>query len=35
MPVVRDADALSFAEIEKAIAELGRKARDGKLRSRT
>ena len=31
MPVVRDADRLSFAEIEKTIAELGRKARDGKL----
>ena len=31
VPVVRDADRLSFAEIEKEIAELGRKARDGKL----
>ena len=31
MPVVRDADALSFAGIEQAIGELGRKARDGKL----
>jgi 2-oxoglutarate dehydrogenase E2 component (dihydrolipoamide succinyltransferase) len=31
VPVVRDADRLSFAEIEKTIAELGRKARDGKL----
>jgi len=31
VPVVRDADALSFAGIEQAIAELGRKARDGKL----
>ncbi len=31
MPVVRDADRLNFAEIEKAIAELGRRARDGKL----
>ena len=30
-PVLRDADVLSFAEIEKAIAALGRKARDGKL----
>ncbi|MEO7027511.1 MAG: 2-oxo acid dehydrogenase subunit E2, partial [Caulobacteraceae bacterium] len=30
-PVVRDADAMSLAEIEKAIAELGRKARDGSL----
>jgi 2-oxoglutarate dehydrogenase E2 component (dihydrolipoamide succinyltransferase) len=31
VPVVRDADRLSFAEIEKTIAEYGRKARDGKL----
>ncbi len=31
VPVVRDADAMSFAEIEKAIAALGKKARDGKL----
>ena len=31
VPVVRDADAMSLAEIEKAIAELGRKARDGTL----
>ena len=31
VPVLRDADRLSFAEIEKAIGELGRKARDGKL----
>jgi 2-oxoglutarate dehydrogenase E2 component (dihydrolipoamide succinyltransferase) len=31
VPVVRDADQLSFAEIEKTIAEYGRKARDGKL----
>jgi len=30
-PVVRDADALSLAEIEKTIGELGKKARDGKL----
>ncbi len=30
-PVVRDADQLSVAGIEKAIAGLGRKARDGKL----
>jgi 2-oxoglutarate dehydrogenase E2 component (dihydrolipoamide succinyltransferase) len=29
--VVRDADRLGFAEIEKTIAELGRRARDGKL----
>ncbi|HYD45028.1 MAG TPA: 2-oxo acid dehydrogenase subunit E2, partial [Phenylobacterium sp.] len=31
VPVVRDADAMSLAEIEKAIGELGRKARDGQL----
>ncbi len=31
VPVVRDADQLSIAEIEKTIAGLGRKARDGKL----
>ena len=31
VPVVRDADALSFADIEKKIADLGKRARDGKL----
>ena len=31
VPVVRDADKLSIAEIEKAIAALGRRARDGQL----
>ncbi len=31
VPVIRDADSLSFAEIEKAIAEKGARARDGKL----
>ncbi len=31
VPVVRDADRMSLAEIEKAIAELGRKAREGAL----
>jgi 2-oxoglutarate dehydrogenase E2 component (dihydrolipoamide succinyltransferase) len=31
VPVVRDADTRSFAEIEKEIAALGHKARDGKL----
>ena len=31
VPVVRDADRRSFAEVEKEIAALGRKARDGKL----
>ena len=31
VPVVRDADRKSFAEIESTIAELGSKARDGQL----
>jgi len=31
VPVVKDAQQLSFAETEKEIARLGRKARDGKL----
>ncbi|WP_413381189.1 2-oxoglutarate dehydrogenase complex dihydrolipoyllysine-residue succinyltransferase [Alkalihalobacillus sp. 1P02AB] len=31
VPVVRDADKLSFAGIEKEIGELGKKARDNKL----
>ncbi|MEO0693494.1 MAG: 2-oxoglutarate dehydrogenase complex dihydrolipoyllysine-residue succinyltransferase, partial [Pseudomonadota bacterium] len=31
VPVIRDADRMSFAEMEKAIAEKGRRARDGKL----
>jgi 2-oxoglutarate dehydrogenase E2 component (dihydrolipoamide succinyltransferase) len=31
VPVVRDADRLSFADIEKTIAELGKRARDGQL----
>src|SRR6266404_1614853 len=31
VPVVRDADRLGFAEVEKRIADLGRRARDGKL----
>ena len=31
VPVLRDADRLGFAEIEKRIAALGVKARDGKL----
>ena len=31
VPVVRDADKLSIAEIEKAIADLGKRARDGQL----
>ena len=33
VPVVRDADKLSIAEIEKAIAALGKRARDGQLTS--
>jgi 2-oxoglutarate dehydrogenase E2 component (dihydrolipoamide succinyltransferase) len=31
VPVIRDADQLSFADIEKAIAEVAKKARDGKV----
>ena len=31
VPVLNDTDQMSFAEIEKAIAEKGAKARDGKL----
>ncbi|MCY7340100.1 MAG: 2-oxoglutarate dehydrogenase complex dihydrolipoyllysine-residue succinyltransferase [Sphingomonas bacterium] len=31
VPVVRDADRMSFAEIEKAIAAYGKKAKDGTL----
>ncbi len=31
VPVVRDADQLGFAEIEKTISDLGIRARDGKL----
>ncbi|WP_422031119.1 2-oxoglutarate dehydrogenase complex dihydrolipoyllysine-residue succinyltransferase [Reyranella sp.] len=31
VPVLRDADVLDFAGIEKGIGDLGRKARDGKL----
>ncbi|WP_224825385.1 2-oxoglutarate dehydrogenase complex dihydrolipoyllysine-residue succinyltransferase [Cognatishimia sp. MH4019] len=31
VPVIRDADAMSFADIEKAIGEKGKRARDGKL----
>jgi 2-oxoglutarate dehydrogenase E2 component (dihydrolipoamide succinyltransferase) len=32
VPVVRDADRKSIAEIEKAIADFGRRARDGQLK---
>ena len=31
VPVLRDTDQMSFADIEKAIAEKGKRARDGKL----
>jgi len=31
VPVLRNADQMSFADIEKKIAEFGQKARDGKL----
>ncbi len=31
VPVVRDADQMSLADIEKKIADLGKRARDGKL----
>ena len=32
VPVVRDADQMSIAQIEKQIAEFGRRARDGQLK---
>jgi 2-oxoglutarate dehydrogenase E2 component (dihydrolipoamide succinyltransferase) len=32
VPVVRDADKLSIAEIEKTISDLGKRARDGQLK---
>ena len=32
VPVVRDADRLSIAEIEKTISDLGKRARDGRLK---
>ncbi|MBX3527368.1 MAG: 2-oxoglutarate dehydrogenase complex dihydrolipoyllysine-residue succinyltransferase [Rhodoblastus sp.] len=31
VPVVRDADQMSIAQVEKAIGDFGRRARDGKL----
>ena len=31
VPVLKDADAMSFAEVEHSIADLGTRARDGKL----
>jgi 2-oxoglutarate dehydrogenase E2 component (dihydrolipoamide succinyltransferase) len=32
VPVIRDVDTMSFAEIERAIADFGRRARDGALK---
>jgi 2-oxoglutarate dehydrogenase E2 component (dihydrolipoamide succinyltransferase) len=32
VPVVRDADQMSFSEVEQSIGELARRGRDGKLR---
>jgi 2-oxoglutarate dehydrogenase E2 component (dihydrolipoamide succinyltransferase) len=32
VPIIRNADKLSFAEIEKTIADFGRRAKDGTLR---
>jgi len=32
VPVIRDVDQMSFAEIEKAIADFGKRARDGTLK---
>ena len=31
MPIIRNADQMTIAEIEKKIAEFGAKAKDGKL----
>jgi 2-oxoglutarate dehydrogenase E2 component (dihydrolipoamide succinyltransferase) len=31
VPILRDADQMSFAEIEKKIAEFGQRAKDGRL----
>jgi uncharacterized FlaG/YvyC family protein len=31
VPVLRDADSMSMADVEKAIADMGTRARDGKL----
>jgi 2-oxoglutarate dehydrogenase E2 component (dihydrolipoamide succinyltransferase) len=31
VPILRDADQLSFADIEKRIADFGKRAQDGKL----
>ncbi|MFX5587114.1 2-oxo acid dehydrogenase subunit E2, partial [Acinetobacter baumannii] len=32
VPVVRDADQMGIAQIEKTIADFGRRARDGQLK---
>jgi 2-oxoglutarate dehydrogenase E2 component (dihydrolipoamide succinyltransferase) len=32
VPVIRDVDRMGFAQIEKTIADLGRRARDGQLK---
>jgi 2-oxoglutarate dehydrogenase E2 component (dihydrolipoamide succinyltransferase) len=32
VPVIRDADQMSFAQIEKAIGDFGKRARDGQLK---
>ncbi len=32
VPVIRDADAMTFVQIESAIADFGRRARDGQLK---
>jgi 2-oxoglutarate dehydrogenase E2 component (dihydrolipoamide succinyltransferase) len=32
VPVIRDVDAMNFADIERAIADFGRRARDGALK---
>lgn len=32
VPVIRDADRLNFAEIERAVSDFGRRARDGALK---
>src|SRR3989475_8958067 len=31
VPILRDADQMSFAEVEKKIADFGKRAQDGKL----
>ena len=31
VPVIRDADKLNFADIEKSVGDLGKRAKDGKL----